>query len=102
MQAAESSLRKALQIDDTLHGAYTTLGVVLSETGRKADAIDMWQRALAREDSDYDALYNLTVTLAELGRRDEARTYGQRYIASAPPALYRADIERVRRLIESR
>jgi arylsulfatase A-like enzyme/Tfp pilus assembly protein PilF len=101
-QAAESSLRKALQIDDTLHGAYTTLGVVLSETGRKADAVDMWQRALAREDSDYDALYNLTVTLAELGRRDEARTYGQRYIASAPPALYRADIERVRRLIESR
>ena len=53
-QTAESSLRKALQIDDTLHGVYTTLGVVLSETGRKADAVDMWQRALAREDSDYD------------------------------------------------
>ena len=99
---AESSLRRALQIDGSLHGAYTTLGVVLSENGKKTDAIEMWQRALALEDSDYDALYNLTITLAELGRRDEARAYGQRYVTSAPPAFYRADIDRIRRLIASR
>ena len=35
-KAAETSLRKALAIDGTLPGACTTLGVVLSQTGRAA------------------------------------------------------------------
>ncbi len=71
--AAEASLRRALAIDDTLAGACTTLGVVLSQTGRASEAIEMWKRAVALNPTEYDALYNLTVTLFDLGRRDEAR-----------------------------
>jgi len=97
--AAESSLRRALSIDDSLPGAHTTLGVVLAQTGRKADAIDEWKRAVALNASEFDALYNLTVTLIELGRSDEARRYGQQYVATAPPAFYRADIARIESLI---
>jgi len=96
-QRAESSLRRALSIDDTLPGAYTTLGVVLSNTGRKPEAIAMWERAVALDETEYDALYNLTLTLIETGRSQEARTYGERYVTTAPPALFARDIARVRR-----
>jgi protein O-GlcNAc transferase len=98
-QAAESSLRRALSIDDSLPGAHTTLGVVLAQTDRKTDAVDEWKRAVALNPTEFDALYNLTVTLIELGRQDEARTFGEQYIASAPPAFYRADIARIQTLI---
>ena len=97
--AAEKSLRRALAIDDTLPGAHTTLGVVLSESGRKTEAIDAWKRAVALDPRELDALYNLTVTLLDVGRRDEARTYGERYIATAPPAMFAGDIARVRKLL---
>jgi tetratricopeptide (TPR) repeat protein len=92
-------LRRALAIDEKLPGAYTTLGVVLSSTGRKPEAIEMWKQAIGIEPTEYDALYNLTVTLAEIGRGGEARTYGERYIATAPPARYARDIAHIRQLI---
>lgn len=51
-QAAEASLRRALQLDPSLAGAYTALGVVLASTGRKAEAIDAWTRAAAMGDAN--------------------------------------------------
>ena len=47
---AESSLRRAVQLDPTLGGAYTALGVLFATTGRKAEAIDAWQRGAALGD----------------------------------------------------
>ena len=44
---AEASLRRRVQLDPTLAGAYTALGVVLATTGRKAEAIEAWKRAAA-------------------------------------------------------
>jgi arylsulfatase A-like enzyme/tetratricopeptide (TPR) repeat protein len=96
---AEASLRRALGIDPTLAGASTTLGVVLSRTGRRGEAIEAWKRAVDIDPTSLDALYNLTIELSEAGRRDEARAYGQRYLASAPPAADGADRERIRKLI---
>ena len=98
-QAAEAALRQALAIDSKLPGAYTTLGVVLSKTGRKAEAISAWKQAVALDPTEFDALYNLTFELASGGQLDEARAYGQRYVATAPPALYRQEIESVRRFL---
>ncbi|MFI5177383.1 MAG: sulfatase-like hydrolase/transferase [Vicinamibacterales bacterium] len=97
--AAEATLRQALALDPKLPGAYTTLGVVLSETGRKADAIAAWKQAVALDPTEYDALYNLTIVLAGTGQTDEARKYGQRYVESAPPALYGRQIAEVRRFL---
>jgi hypothetical protein len=37
--------------------------------------------------------------LIETGRRDEAQRYGERYIASAPPAFFAKDIARVKALL---
>ena len=50
LRAAESSLRKALALDQTLAAAHTALGVLLAQTGRKAEAIEAWKRAAALGD----------------------------------------------------
>ena len=95
---AETSLRRALQLDGNLPGAHTALGVVLARTGRKAEAIDAWKRAVQLDPAELNALYNLTVNLAQDGRGGEARAYGERFIASAPPAL-NADVAEIRKII---
>ena len=92
------SLRKALELEPTLGGAHTALGVVLASTARKADAIDEWKRAIELDGSDLNALFNLTLNLAETGRTQEARSYGERFIAAAPPAM-REDVAAVRKAI---
>jgi tetratricopeptide (TPR) repeat protein len=43
-KAAETALRRAVQLDGSLAGAYTALGVVLATTGRRADAIEAFKR----------------------------------------------------------
>jgi tetratricopeptide (TPR) repeat protein len=96
--AAEASLRRAVALDPGLAGAWTALGVALATTNRRAEAIDAWTRAVALDRTAFDALFNLTVNLAQAGRTEEARTYGERYIATAPPALQR-DVGVIRRLI---
>ena len=50
LPGAEASLRRAVQLDPTLAGAYTALGVLFATTGRRADAIDAWQRGAALGD----------------------------------------------------
>ena len=59
MTGAEASLRKALHIDPSLAGAHTALGVLLASTGRTAEAIDEWKRALALDPNDSNARDNL-------------------------------------------
>src|SRR6185437_6696158 len=96
LQEAETDARKALAADPSLADAYTTLGVVLSTSGRKPEAIDSWKHAVDLDATQFDALYNLWLELASAGRRDEALTYGQRFVQTAPPAFYAPDIARVR------
>jgi tetratricopeptide (TPR) repeat protein len=55
LREAEASLRRAIQLDPSLAGAYTALGVVLATTGRKADAIEAWQRAADLGDANAEA-----------------------------------------------
>ncbi len=56
-KGAEASLRRAVQLDPSLPGAYTALGVVLAATGRKAEAIEALKRAV--ELGDANAAFNL-------------------------------------------
>ncbi|MEO7271887.1 MAG: sulfatase-like hydrolase/transferase [Vicinamibacterales bacterium] len=92
---AERFTRQALALDASLPDAHTTLGVVLSTTGRKADAIESWKHAVAVDPTQFNALYNLWLELSQAGRRDEADTYGRQFVATAPPAFFAADIARV-------
>jgi Flp pilus assembly protein TadD len=99
LKAAEAELRQALEIDPTVSGALTTLGVVLVKTGRGSEAVDSWTRAVELEPTEFDALYNLTIELLAQGRIDDARKFGDRYLASAPPALYARDLAYLRKLL---
>ena len=96
LKEAETLTRRALEVDPALPDAHTTLGVVLSTTGRKADAIESWKRAVALDATQFNALYNLWLELADAGRRDEAVYYGRQFASTAPPAFFKPDIERIR------
>jgi tetratricopeptide (TPR) repeat protein len=82
-----------------LAGAHTSLGVVLAQTGRAAEAIDEWKRAVGLDPTDFDGLFNLTLELVKQGRMDEARNYGGKYLATAPPSVYGQDLARVRQML---
>ena len=99
LQEAEAFARKAIEVDPSLPDAFTTLGVVLSTSGRKTDAIDSWKRAVQLDATQFNALYNLWHELAAAGRRDEASTYGRQFVATAPPAFFQPDIDRIKRYL---
>jgi arylsulfatase A-like enzyme/Flp pilus assembly protein TadD len=102
LQEAESYARKAIDADPALPDAYTTLGVILSTSGRKAEAIDAWKRSVDLDAGQFNALYNLWFELLNAGRRDEALLYGRRFVATAPPAFFAPDIARVRATLPPR
>jgi tetratricopeptide (TPR) repeat protein len=101
LQEAERLAKQALDVDNDLAKACTTLGVVFAETGRKTEAIDTWKRAVALDGREFDALYNLTILLTEARRLDEARAYARQFVATAPPALYGQAIDQMRRFLGS-
>ncbi|HWW89035.1 MAG TPA: tetratricopeptide repeat protein, partial [Vicinamibacterales bacterium] len=102
LPAAEVALRHALDLDPALTGARTELGRLLADTGRLPEAIDAWRQAAAKDPEAYAALYNLTMVLASAGRGEEARVYGERFVRTAPPTAYGAQIAQVRRLLGPR
>jgi arylsulfatase A-like enzyme/Tfp pilus assembly protein PilF len=59
LKTAEASLRRAIDLDASLSGAYTALGVVLAATGRTPEAVDAWKRALSLDPNDANARDNL-------------------------------------------
>lgn len=99
LREAEATLRSGLEADPQLPDAYTTLGVVFDLTGRPAEAIDSWRRAVDLDGRNFDALYNLVIELTAVGRLDEARRYGQRYVSSAPPEQLGREIAEIRRIL---
>jgi arylsulfatase A-like enzyme/Flp pilus assembly protein TadD len=96
---AEASLRRALSLDPGLSSAYTPLGVLLSDQNRMDEAIDAWSEAVRLDPGQHLALYNLTVALAALGREAEAREAGARFLRTAPPSLYAAQLAQIRSLL---
>ncbi len=95
LHQAEAYARQALRADAGLAGVHTILGVILSGTGRKAEAIDAWTRAVDLDPSEFNALYNLWLELAAAGRHDEAARYGRQFMATAPPAFFDAERRRI-------
>jgi tetratricopeptide (TPR) repeat protein len=99
LQQAETYTRRAIELDPALPDAQTTMGVILASSGRKTEAIDSWKRAVALDGTQFNALYNLWSELSTAGRHDEAVTYGRQFVATAPPAFFKPDIDRVRQFL---
>ena len=97
---AERYANAAIEADPALPDAYTTLGVIQSTTGRKANAIESWKHAVELDEEQFNALYNLWYELYAAGRRDEAIAYGRRFVSTAPPAFFGADIAKVQSTLQ--
>ena len=87
VKTAEAELRRALELDANLAGAYTAIGVVFAKTNRVNDAVEAWKRAVAIDGSELNAMFNLIGALAQAGRVEEARPYAERFLAVAPPQM---------------
>ena len=64
--------------------AWKVLGAVLEATGRKSEAVDANQKAVALSPQDAEAHNNLGITLKALGRLDEAEASYNQAIALKP------------------
>ena len=64
--------------------AWKVLGAVLEATGRKSEAVDANQKAVALSPQDAEAHSNLGITLKALGRLDEAEASYNQAIALKP------------------
>jgi tetratricopeptide (TPR) repeat protein len=97
--AAEQAFRRALDVDPRLAPAHTGLGVVSERNGDRSAAIEHWRRAVELDPSEFNALYNLATRLVEQGRVSEAMPYLDRFVRTAPPGLYAADIREMSQLL---
>ncbi|HEY6929115.1 MAG TPA: tetratricopeptide repeat protein, partial [Thermoanaerobaculia bacterium] len=101
LQRAREAFQKGLAIDERFPRAWNGLGVVLARLGDERRAIECWSKAVELDPRLYDALFNLGLTAGKNGLRTEARRALERFVATAPPALYGPDIARARGLLRS-
>jgi len=90
---------QAFALNDRLPRAWNGRGAALEQMGRHGEAIEAWKRAIELDSHQFEALWNLGTVAMEQGDRDLARRALSQFAATAPPALFGADIERARRLL---
>jgi tetratricopeptide (TPR) repeat protein len=96
---AARRLREALQLNDQLASAWNALGVALYSTEGPAAAVGAWQKAINLDPQLWDALYNVGLVAASLGDRETARRALTRYVATAPPERFAAEIAKARQVL---
>ena len=79
--------------------AWNGTGAALERLGRHAEAVDCWQRAIALDPQQFDAMLNLGVVALEQGDAALGRPALERFVRTAPPGLFAADIARARKLL---
>jgi arylsulfatase A-like enzyme/Flp pilus assembly protein TadD len=98
---ARRRFESAVQADPRSSRAHGDLGVVLQQAGDRRGAIAAWERAVQLDPTNYDALYNLGFTLARDGDMPRARPYLERFLRTAPPAMYGDDLQQISRILQS-
>ncbi len=96
---ARGHLERALALNQALPISWNTLGVARYQLGDRAGALTAWERAAALDPRQFDALFNLGLVAAEGGRPDLARQALARFVATAPPGRFGADLAKARQLL---
>lgn len=99
-EAARDALSQALEMNEDLPFTWNTLGVALYRLEGPEAAIAAWEKAVALDPRQYDALYNLGLVAAATGAHDTARRALERYVATAPPERFAAEIAKARSLLQ--
>ncbi|KAL1504396.1 hypothetical protein AB1Y20_010802 [Prymnesium parvum] len=82
--AAEDKLRRSLELLPQDSDAWYSLARVLSEQGRKEEAISAYYKSLEITSDDADACYNLAVLVGDKGDLDEEKSLLRRALSVKP------------------
>ena len=93
---ARRAFEAAVALNPGVARAWSSLGVVAAEDGHPEEAIGHWKKAIALDPAERAKLLGFGSLLWQHGRRSEARRYLELFVATAPPATYAREIERVR------
>lgn len=99
-EVARAHLERALALNRRLPNAWNTLGVALYDLEGPAAALAAWQQAVALDPTQYEALLNIGLVAAQAGRRGEARQALRRFVSTAPPQRFAADLGKARQLLQ--
>jgi TolB-like protein len=81
---AEGAARRAIQLDSKNASGFGALAGVQMQTGKWAEAEELFRQALALDPLEPDTLYNLSITLASTGRFKDALAVGEKLQALEP------------------
>ena len=76
------------------------LGMAYARQGDEERALATFERVLAIDPANFDGLFDLVTELVDAGDLATALPYVERFVRTAPPALYGDDIRRVAELLE--
>ena len=94
--AAAATLRGADRLEPGNPVVSANLGLVFAQSGRPADAVPHFERALTQDPDFHQARFHLAVTLASIGRRDDARRHAEDLLRRLPPdAPQRPEVQRL-------
>ena len=99
--AAAAAFERAVALAPRSSRAHAGLGVVQLRGGDREAAVASWTRAVELDPANFDALFNLATELVNAGDLAAARPYLERFVRTAPPAFYAADIRRLAGVLES-
>jgi tetratricopeptide (TPR) repeat protein len=97
--AARQAFTAALDLNPSLARAHSSLGVLYIEDGQIPDAIGHWKAATTLDPREFDTVLAVGLSLARDGRVIPAQATLDFFAASAPPARYAVEIDRVRRML---
>jgi tetratricopeptide (TPR) repeat protein/SAM-dependent methyltransferase len=81
---AESTFRRALQLDPEHSGCLNRLGILAHQCGHPDAALMLFDRAIAADNNVAEYHYNMGLVLAGLGRMDEAVAHNRRAVSLEP------------------
>ncbi|HEU4938996.1 MAG TPA: sulfatase-like hydrolase/transferase [Vicinamibacterales bacterium] len=94
--SASATLRDAERIEPGNPVVMANLGLVLSDGGHPAEAIEPLQRALTIDPDLHQARFGLAVAFARAGRRADAASTAEELLRRLPPdASQRSEVERL-------
>jgi choline-sulfatase len=96
---AITELETAIRLDGDRVEAWNALGVARREVGASAQALDAWRQALRIDPRRYDCLFNISVVALGMGDLTTARDTLEKFVSSAPPREYGADIRKAREML---
>ncbi len=96
---ARAAYREALAMNPRVARAHSSLAIMAAEEGLIDEALAHWRRAVAADPQEHAKLLAVGTSLWHGGRTRAARALLELFVASAPRATYRREIERTRALL---